>query len=166
MKLGMQVGLGHIVLEGDRGSPPPKGHSPSIFEFSAHICCGQIALWIKMPLGTKVGLDPSDIALDEDPAPLPKKAAQPPHPQFRPMFVVAKRLNGSRCHLVRRYASAQAALLHGEPAPPPNRGTAPNFRPMSIVTKRRPSQLLLSTCFTYTPFSPTYRLDPSTDFRA
>jgi len=30
MKLGMLVGLGpgHIVLDGDPASPPPKGHSP------------------------------------------------------------------------------------------------------------------------------------------
>ena len=33
--------------------PPKKGHSP---QFSAHICCGQTAGWIKMPLGTEVGL--------------------------------------------------------------------------------------------------------------
>jgi len=33
MKLGMQVGLGpgHILLDGDPASPPPKGHSPPIF---------------------------------------------------------------------------------------------------------------------------------------
>ena len=34
MKLGMEVGLGpgHIVLDGDPGLPPPKGHNtPSIF---------------------------------------------------------------------------------------------------------------------------------------
>jgi len=33
MKLGTQVGLdpGHIVLDGDPGPPPPKGHSPPNF---------------------------------------------------------------------------------------------------------------------------------------
>ena len=38
--------------------------------------------------------------------------------------------------------------LHGDRAlPSPKRGTAPSiFRPMSIVAKHRPSQLLLSTC--------------------
>jgi len=35
----------------------------------------------KMPLGTEVGLGPDDIVLEGDPAPLPKKAAEPP-PQF------------------------------------------------------------------------------------
>ena len=37
--------------------------------------------WIKMPLGTKVGLSPGDFVLDGDLAPLSKKGAEP-HPQF------------------------------------------------------------------------------------
>jgi len=36
-----------------------------------------MAGWIKMPLGTEVGLDPGNIVLDGDLAP-PPKAAQPP----------------------------------------------------------------------------------------
>jgi len=52
----------------------PKGHSPP---FSAHISCGKMAGWIKMPVGTEVGLDPRNIVLDGDPA-LPPKGAQPP----------------------------------------------------------------------------------------
>jgi len=38
----------------------------------------KMAWWIKMPLGTEVGLGPGDIVLDGDPAP-PKKGAQQPH---------------------------------------------------------------------------------------
>jgi len=81
-----------------RGRPPPrppcvrwgpssslKGHSP---QFSAHVCCGQTAGWIMMPLRTKVGLGPG--------------------------------------HIV---GTTQLLL---------KRGTAPNFRPMSIVAKRSP----------------------------
>jgi len=68
MKLGMQVSLGpgHIVLDGDSGSPPPKGQSP-LPEFSAHMLWPNMARWIKKPLGRKAGLDPSDIVLDGDP---------------------------------------------------------------------------------------------------
>jgi len=33
------------------------------------VYCGQMARWIKMPLGTEVGLSPRDIVLDGDPAP-------------------------------------------------------------------------------------------------
>ena len=43
MKLGRQVGLGpgHIVLDGDSAPPPKRGTAPT--QFSAHICCGQMA---------------------------------------------------------------------------------------------------------------------------
>ena len=58
-----------------------------------------MAAWIKMPLGMEVGLGPGDFVLVGDPAPLPKKGTEPPI--FRPVFILAKRLNGSRCHLAR-----------------------------------------------------------------
>ena len=103
MKLGMQVslGLGHIVLDWDPAKaaelPSPKrGRS---LQFSAHIFYGQMAAWIKMPLGREVGLSPSDIVLDGDPAPLSERGRSP---NFRPVSIVAKRLDGSRCHLVGR----------------------------------------------------------------
>jgi len=59
MQLGVQVGIGprRIVLDGDPAPPPPKEHSP---QFSAHTCCGQMAGWIKMPLGMEVGLGPGN----------------------------------------------------------------------------------------------------------
>ena len=81
MKLSVQVGLGpgHIVLGGDPAPSPLKGHSPQL---SAHICCGQMAAWIKMSLGMEVGLGPGDFVLDGDPAPLPKRGAEPPTPIF------------------------------------------------------------------------------------
>jgi len=99
MKLGTQVGLssGHIVLDGDPVPPPPKGHSS---QFSAHICCDQMAAWIKMSLGMKLGLGPGDFVLDGDPAPPPQKGGGGPN--FRPMSIVAKRLDGSRWHLACR----------------------------------------------------------------
>ena len=48
MKLGMQVGLGpgHIVLDGDPAPLPQRGTAP---QFLAHICCDQMAEWIKIP---------------------------------------------------------------------------------------------------------------------
>jgi len=45
-----------------------------------------------MPLGREVGISPSDIVLDGDPAPIPHKAAEP-SPNFRPTSVVAKWLD-------------------------------------------------------------------------
>jgi len=56
---------------------------------------------ILMKLGMQVGLSPGHIVLNGDPAPPPKKRPQQ-LPQFRPMYIVAKRLDGSRCQLVRR----------------------------------------------------------------
>jgi len=86
MKLGMQVGLcpGHIVLDGDPAPPHPKGHSP---QFLAHICCGQMAGWIKMPLGMEVGLNPGDFVLGGDPAPPSPKGGGAPPPVFRPCLL-------------------------------------------------------------------------------
>ena len=62
MKLGTQVGPspGHILLDEDPASPPPKGQAP---KFSAHICCGQIARWINTPLDMEVGDGPGHIVL-------------------------------------------------------------------------------------------------------
>jgi len=77
-------------------SPPLKGHSP---QFSAHICCSQMAAWIKMPLGIELGLGPGDFVLDGDPAHHPKKGAEPLPSNSRPMFIASKRLDGSRWYL-------------------------------------------------------------------
>ena len=64
------------------------------------VYCGQTVGWIKMKLGVQVRLGPGHIALDEDPAPPPKKGGHST-PNFGPC-IVAKRLDGSRCHLVWR----------------------------------------------------------------
>ena len=54
-----------------------------------------MAALIKMSLGMEIGLGPGDFVLDGDPAarsPSPKGAEPPPN--FRPMFIAAKRLDG------------------------------------------------------------------------
>jgi len=60
-------------------SPHPKRGLRS--QFSAHIYCGQTAGWLKMPLGTEIGLSPGDIVLDGDPAPPPLEGHS-----LRPIF--------------------------------------------------------------------------------
>ena len=62
----MQVGLGYIVLDGN-----PALRKEAQHQFSTHVRSGQMAGWIKMPLGMEVGLGPGDSVLDGDPA-LPK----------------------------------------------------------------------------------------------
>jgi len=55
-----------------------------------------------MPLGMEVVLGQGDFALDGDPAPPLQKGGGAPSPQNRPMFIVAKWLDGSRWHLAWR----------------------------------------------------------------
>ena len=99
MPLGMEIGLspGDFVLDGDPAPSPKWGRAPS--QFSAHVYCVQTAAWIKIPFGTEVGLGLRVIVLGGDPAPLPLTRHTP---NFRPMSVVVKRLDGLRCHLVWR----------------------------------------------------------------
>jgi len=53
-----------------------------------------------MALGVEVGLGPGHIVLDGDLTP-PKRGTAPL--TFRPMSVVAKLLDGSRCHLSQNF---------------------------------------------------------------
>jgi len=58
--------------------------------------------------------------------PLPEKKTEPPN--FRPMSIVAKRLDRSRWHLAWRWASVQATLCEmGTQLPPQKRGRAPQM---------------------------------------
>jgi len=95
----------------------------SLPQFSAHVYCGQTAGWIKMALGIRIGLSPGDFVLDGDPAP-PLKGGGAPLPNFRLISIVAKRLDGSRCHLVWRQASARGLCVRWGPL---------NFRSMFII---------------------------------
>ena len=108
MKLSMQLGLGpgHIVLYEDPAAPPQKGQSPQIFGpclLSPNGWMNQDATWYggrPRPKQLCVRWEPS--------SPLPKQGAEPPN--SRPMSIVTKRLDGSRWHLARRWASVQATL--------------------------------------------------------
>jgi len=117
-------------------SPLPKrGQSP---QFLAHVYCGQTAAWIKMPLGTEVGLCLRDIVLDGYLT-----------PNFRPMSVVAKRLDGLRCHLVWKIGLGPGDFVFDEePANPRKKGTSTPTQFLAHVYcgHGRPSQLLLSSC--------------------
>jgi len=97
-KLGMQVGLvpGHIVLGGDPAAPP---------KFSAYVYCGQTAGWVKLVLGMLVGLILGDFVIDGA-----QKSGQSPLPNFRPILIVAKGVDASKCHMVWMSASAQGSL--------------------------------------------------------
>jgi len=98
------LSLGDSVLDGTQLPSPNRGRSSLNFW---PCLCGQTAGWIKMTLGTEVSLGQGDNVLDGDPAPRRKKRTSP---NFWPMSSVAKQLNGSICHLLRRQTLAQATL--------------------------------------------------------
>jgi len=66
------------------------------------VYCGQTVGWIRMPLGMEVGLGPGHIVLDGNPTALPPDWGTAPHRNRPCRSIVAKRLEGSRCHLVWR----------------------------------------------------------------
>ena len=122
----VDLGPGHIVLAGvpalrERGTAAPTLFGPSLLWLNG---------WMHQD-GTWYGgrPQPRRLCVRWGPSPLPKRA-QPPN--FRPMFVVAIRLDGLRCHLVWRYGMGP-----GDPATHRKKGhTPPNFWPSYIVAKR------------------------------
>jgi len=62
---------------GTQPPPPKKKYDDSSPSFLP-MYCGQMAGWIKMPLGMKIGIGPGHIVLDGDPTSHPKGA----QPQF------------------------------------------------------------------------------------
>ena len=86
-----------------------------------------------MPLGTEIDLGSSDIVLDGDPAPPPKKGAAQCRLQFWPIYC------GQTAAWIKIPLGMEVGLgpghnvLDGEPAPHPKKVTAPSFWPMSIV---------------------------------
>ena len=79
MKLGKQIGLdpGHIVLDGDPGLPPTKGHSPQ-FSASNFRPVSVLTKWLDGS-GYRYGGRPRtcDIVLDGEPAPHEKGHSSP-----------------------------------------------------------------------------------------
>jgi len=84
MPLGTEVtlGPGDVVLDWVTAFPK-RGTAP---QFSAHVYCGQMAAWMKMPVSTEVDLDLGHIVLDGELA-SPAKAAQCPSPDFGPCLL-------------------------------------------------------------------------------
>ena len=123
--------------------PQKKGAQLRLSQFLAHVCCGQTAGWIKMPLGMEVGFGPGHIMLDGDSHPTPKKG-QPP--TFCPCLLWP---NG--------WMDQDATWYEGRPRPRPHCVVwGSSFPPPQfsvhvychVWPNARPSQLLLSTCYT------------------
>jgi len=90
-----------------------------------------------------VGLGQGDFVLDGDPAPpLQKGGGAAPTPNFRPMFIVAKRTDGSRRHLAWREAAVQATLCWmGTQPSSPKRGRSPFQLSASVRCGQTPDRL-------------------------
>jgi len=122
MALGTEValGAGHIVLDGNPAPPPQKGGTPPIFGpflLWPNGWIDQDATWYEgrlrrrphcvrwgrsCPPKTPIFTNFRPM-LDGNTACPKEKGTQPPNfTNFRSMSVVVKRLDGSRCHLVRR----------------------------------------------------------------
>jgi len=94
-----------------RGQPRPQ--------FSAHVCCGQTAGSIKMPLGTEVDLGAGHIVLDGDPAP-PTWKGHSSLPLFGPCLLWP---SGYRMPLGTKVGlSSGETVLDGDTARSPNHG--------------------------------------------
>jgi len=90
-----------------------------------------------MKLGMVVGLGPGHIKLHGDPAPPPPKGAQP---QFSANVRCGQTAGWIKMPLGMEVGLGPGDfMLDGTQLPFPSKtGTAPNFRPMSIVAKRSP----------------------------
>jgi len=77
--LGTVVGLDlrDIVFDVDPATLREKG-TPTLIQFLAYVYCGQMAGWMKTPLGTEVDLGPSHIVGLLDGVPDPAKGEQQP----------------------------------------------------------------------------------------
>jgi len=112
---------------------PKRGTAP---KFSAHVCCGQPAAWIKMPLGS-TGQASAQATLCHMGTQLPLKRGHS-SPQFS-----AHVCCGQTAGQIKMPLGVEVGLyrprpwphcIRGDPAPP--KGHDHNFRPMSVVAKR------------------------------
>ena len=99
--------------------PSPKGgRAPP--QFSAHVYCGKTTAWIKIPLGTEVGLGSDDIVVDGVPGKPFQKRVWSPLPNFWHMSIVAKWLQWIKM--------VQPTLCQmGTQLPSPKRRRSPKF---------------------------------------
>jgi len=78
-----------------------------------------------MPLGIEIDLGPGDFVLDEDPAPLPKKRAEPP--RFWGHVYCGQTAGWIKMvHDIEVGLSPGDFMLHGDPAPLPKKGRSPS----------------------------------------
>jgi len=75
----------HCVRWGPSSPLKKGGQSPC--PILPHVYCGQAGGWMKMSLGVEVGLEPSNIVLDGDQAPLLQKRGRATPQIFSPCLL-------------------------------------------------------------------------------
>jgi len=116
----------HIALDGDP-APPKKGNSTAAPHFSVHVYCGQTAGWIKMPLGTEVGLGPTNIVRW---GPIHYSPLRKGHssPQFSAYVHCGQTAESIQMPLNKEVGLGPGhSVLDGDPAPSPPKGHSPQF---------------------------------------
>ena len=133
----MQVSLGpgHIVLDGDPAPLPQRGTAPfpisGPYLLRPNGCIDQ-----DMSLGMELGLGPGDFVLDGDPAPLPKKGGAPSQKKKSAHAYCGQTAVWIKMPLGTEVGLGPGHIVLNEDPAPPKMGTAPNFRPGSVVAKR------------------------------
>jgi len=141
----MKLGLSHTVLDKDSDGPrwPKKGHSslPNFRPMSNS--------WIDQH-DTWYGSRPQPHCVRWGPS-WPTKGHSSPPPTFRPMSVVATRLDGSRCHLVRRRTRPRRHCVRR--TPPRKAHRTPLFGPClsEAMTGHSTSVLVPCSSFGFRP---------------
>jgi len=124
-----------------RPSPRPQNGAEPSPQFLAHVYCGQTAGWIKMPLGTKVGLCPGDSVLGGDPAPSAQRGGAP-SPIFGPFLFWPNGWMHQDATWYRGRPQTRGLWIRWGPTPLPKgrwrlgADSLPNFSPMAIVAER------------------------------
>ena len=118
----------------------PKGHKCTTPQFLTHVCCGQTAGWIKMPLGRLISLNPGDIVLDGDPTPKRGHTKGESSTHFSVHVYCGQTAGWSRMDQDATWYGMKVGLCPGDivldvdPAPP-QKGHSPHFWLMSVVAK-------------------------------
>jgi len=110
----------HFVTWGP-SSPPLKG-AQQLPKFSAHVCCGQMAGWSKMPLVMEVGLSPGHIVLDGDP---PHHHRRGTAPQFLAHVCYVEMAGWMKMPLVTDVSLGPGDIVLCRNPAPPKRGIVP-----------------------------------------
>jgi len=121
---------------------PMLSHRCSVCLSATLVYCGQTVGWIKIKLGTEVGLGPSHIMCYSHP---------PPNFWAHLLWPTAGWI---KVPLDREVGLGPGHIvLDGDPAPPKG-AQPPIFGPCLLWPNGRPSQLLLSTCLCYPMLGP------------